>query len=86
MFRTYFKYSSPIDMYKNLNESINTKRHKIQTKSIKNALTHLKKDSESAPKVDINKIEQNNKIIDTVELILYFNGKDQKGSVLKILT
>ena len=41
LFRKYFEYSSPVDMYKNLNESINTKRNKIQTKSIKNKLTNF---------------------------------------------
>ena len=29
LFRKYFKYSSPVDMYKNLNESINSERNKI---------------------------------------------------------
>ena len=31
LFKRYFKYSSPVDIYKNLNESINTERNKIQT-------------------------------------------------------
>ena len=39
LFRKYFEYLSPVDMYKNLIESINSKRNKIQTESIKNALT-----------------------------------------------
>ena len=43
LLRKYFEYSSTVDMYKNLNESINTKRSKIQTKSIKNELINLKK-------------------------------------------
>ena len=30
LFRKYLKYSSPVDVYKNLNESINTERNKIQ--------------------------------------------------------
>ena len=30
LFRKYFKYSSPVDMYKNLNKSVNTERNKIQ--------------------------------------------------------
>ena len=44
LFKRYFKYSSPTDIYKNLNESINTERNKIQTESINNnVLTNLKK-------------------------------------------
>ena len=78
LFRKYFKYSSPVDMYKNLNESINTERNKIQTESIKNALIDLKKDTENVPKVDVNKTGENNKIIDTVKLILYFNEKKSR--------
>ena len=31
LFKRYFKYSSRVDIYKNLNESINTERNKIQT-------------------------------------------------------
>ena len=31
LFRKYFECLSPLDMYKNLNESINTERNKIQT-------------------------------------------------------
>ena len=66
-------------MYKYLNKSINTERNKIQTKPIKNALTDLKKDVENKPKDNANKIEVNNKIIDIVEHIFYFNEGNQKG-------
>ena len=31
-------------------------------------------------KDDVDKIEKMNKIVDTVELILYFNNKSQEGS------
>ena len=34
----------------------------------------------------MDKIEKMNKIADIVELILYFNNEDQKGTGLKILT
>ena len=73
-------------MYKNLNESINTERNKIQTESIKNALTILKKDTENTTKNNANKTEENKKIIDIVEHILYFNEKNQQRNGLKILT
>ena len=73
-------------MYKNLNDSINTERNKIQTESIKNAFTNFKKDTENTPKDNANKTEENKKIIDIVEHILYFNEENQQGSGLKILT
>ena len=73
-------------MYKNLNDSINTERNKIQTESIKNAFTNFKKDTGNTPKDNANKIEENKKIIDIVEHILYFNEENQQGSGLEILT
>ena len=44
------------------------------------------KNIENAYKDDLDNIEKMNKIADIVELILYFNNKDQEGSGLKILT
>ena len=86
LFRKYFKYLSPVHMYKNLNELINTDANKAQANSIKSALTDLKKDTENRLKDNANKIEENNKIIDIVEHNLYFNEKNQKVQGLKILT
>ena len=86
LFRKHFKYSSPVDMYKNLNKLVNTERNKTQTKSIKNALIDLDKDVGNTPKCNANKNEKNNKRIDIVEHILYFNEENQKGQGLKILT
>ena len=37
-------------------------------------------------KDDVDKIEEMNKVMDIVELVLYFNTKDQQGGNLKILT
>ena len=86
LFRKYFEYISPVDMYKNLIESINIKRNKIQTESIKNTLTNLKKDTpKNTPKDNANEIEENKKITDIVEHILYFNEENQQGSGLNIL-
>ena len=52
---------------------------------INNALINLKKDTENTPKDNTNKIEENNRIIDIVEHILYSNEKNQESG-LKILT
>ena len=75
-------------MYKVLNETKNKERNKTQVDLIKSALTDLKKDTENTSKGDVNKIEENDKVMDIVEHIIYFNDqdKDQQGQGLKILT
>ena len=75
-------------MYKVLNETNNTERNKTQVDLIKSALTDLKKDTENTSKGDVNKIEENDKVMDIVEHIIYFNDqdKDQQGQGLKIIT
>ena len=71
-----------------MNETKNTERNKTQVDLIKSALTDLKKDTENTSKGDVNKIEENDKVMDIVEHIIYFNDqdKDQEGQGLKILT
>ena len=86
LFSKYFKYLSPSNLYKTLNEPINTDRNKILVNLIKSALTDLKKDVGNTLKDNANKIEENNKIIDIIEYILYLNEENQKGQGLKILT
>ena len=58
LFRKFFMYLSSVDMCKNLNESINTEKKKIQTKSIKNALTDLKKTMKIHLKIIQTKLER----------------------------
>ena len=80
-------------MYKQLNEE-DTENNQVKVDFIKDDMTQKmfyqkktlsKKDIENASKDDVDKIEKMNKIADIVELILYFNSKDQEGSGLKIL-
>ena len=74
-------------MYNSLSDTKNTAKHNIQVNLIKSGLIDLKKDNGNASKNDVNKIEEMNKIADTVELILYFNNHDdQQGEGIKILT
>ena len=54
--------------------------------NIKNSLVNLIKIFESTPKSDAEQIEMLIKIMDIVELILYFNNEDQQWGSLKILT
>ena len=85
LFKAYFiDYQSPSNMYKKLSE---TKGAVIEVRvdSIKKVLSKLKTIIEYAPKDDAFKIEENEKIVDIVERILYFNQLNQSGQGLKIL-
>ena len=54
--------------------------------SIKKVLSKLQRIIDYTPKDDAAKIEMNEKIIEIVERILYFNQLNQAGKGLKILT
>ena len=86
MFKEYFTiYQSPSDMYKKLCKT-EGKKNKDQVYLIKEMLNTMK---EAIKNVSENKkleIEENEKIINFVERILYFNHLDQSGKGLKILT
>ena len=85
LLKAYFiDYQSPSNMYKKLSE---TKGAVIEVRvdSIKKVLSKLKTIIEYAPKDDAFKIEENEKIVDIVERILYFNQLNQSGQGLKIL-
>ena len=86
LFRNYFGYLSPSNMYKALGNTKSTERNKAQVDLIKDRLTNLKRNTENTPKSDVEQIEMLTKIRDVDELILYFNNENQKGSGLKILT
>ena len=49
-------------------------------------MTWLIKKKGNESKDDVDKIEEMNKMADIIELIIYFNNKDQEGSGLKIST
>ena len=66
-------------MYKTLNKSINTDQNKIQVNLSKIASTDSKKGFENTPKDNANKIEENIKINDIVQHILYLNEENKKG-------
>ena len=66
-------------MYNTLSDTKNTERHNIQVNLIKSSLINLKEDTENTSKDDVNKIEEMNKIVNIVELILYFNEENQQG-------
>ena len=49
-------------------------------------MTWLIKKKGNGSKDDVDKIEEMNKMADIIELIIYFNNKDQEESGLKIST
>ena len=83
MFQYYFsKYQNPSDMYKKLCETKGINENQVYL--IKEILDKIKKYNKN-PKEYV--IEGNEKIINIVEHILYFNQlEQQKGEGLKILT
>ena len=62
------------------------KKNEDQVYSINKVLNKMKKTIENVPENKRFKIEENEKIINIVERILYFNQLDQSGRRLKILT
>ena len=75
-------FQSPRDMYKNLRKT-EGKKNEDQVYAIKKVLDRIKK----APENKKSKIEKNEKVINIVDNILYFNQlEQQKGEGLKILT
>ena len=54
--------------------------------SINKKLTKLKNIVKNVPKDDVSRVEENEKIIDTVERILELNNEKKQGGGLKILT
>ena len=62
------------------------KKNEDQVYSINKVLNKMKKTIENVPENKRFKIEENEKIINIVERILYFNQLDQSGRGLKILT
>ena len=83
LFKNYFTtYQSPSDIYKKLRKT-EGKKNEDQVYAIKKVLDRIKK----APENKKSKIEKNEKVINIVDNILYFNQlEQQKGEGLKILT
>ena len=85
MFKNYFaNYQSPSDMYKSLRDT-KGKKNENQVHLIKEIINWLKETIKNMFKDELPRVE-NEKIIDIVERILYFNQLEQQGSDLKILT
>ena len=85
LFKAYFTdYQSSSSMYKKLSETKGAV-NELRRESIKKVLGKLQRINDYTPKDDADKIKKNEKIIDIVERILYFNQLNQSGQGLKIL-
>ena len=86
LFKEYFtNYQSPSDMYKKLRMT-EGERNEDQIYVIKKVLDKMKKTIKNVPENRTFKIEDNKKIINIVERIVYLNQLYQSGKRLKILT
>ena len=86
LFNEYFtNYRSPSDMYKKL-LATKGERNEDQVYVIKKVLNKMKKNIKNVPENRTFKIEDNKKIINIVERIVYLNQLYQSGKRLKILT
>ena len=86
MFKEYFtNYQSPSDMYKKSRQTEGT-RNGNRLYLIKQVLNKMKKVTENVSGNKTFKIEENEKITNIAERILYFNQLNQQGNGLKILT
>ena len=72
-------------MYKNLGET-KVKENEEKVYSIKEILHKIKNKIKNVPENKISMIEGNEKRINIVERILYFNQLEQPGLELKIIT
>ena len=79
LFKEYFEYSSPSDMYKNLNTTTNIEKSKTKLNKTKNDLANLMVDIENNPTNNANKTKNRNNMVEIVELILNINQLNQEG-------
>ena len=86
LLKEYFtNYQSSSHMYKEL-RMIEGTRNENQVYLIKEVLNEMKKANKNVPENKTFMIEENEKIINIVEGIIYFNQLDQSGKGQKILT
>ena len=85
LFKKYFtNYQSPSDTYKKLRET-EGERNENQVYLVKLGLDRMKKGMENVSENRKFMTEENEKIIEIVEGILYFNRLDQSRQGLKVL-
>ena len=73
LFREYFEYLSPTDMYKNLNKTAGSEENKAPVDTIKDRFPYLMEEFKRIPQVMQKKNNSRNNMFNIVELILEFN-------------
>ena len=58
LFKNYFEYLSPSDMYKNLNETRNMEQNKVLVNMIRKSLAGLIEKFKSSPTSNAKKLKQ----------------------------
>ena len=71
LFRDYFEYSSPSNMYKNLNKITNKEKNRDQVNMIKNSITNLMEELKKRPTSNAIKIKNRNSMVEIVERIFF---------------
>ena len=85
LFKEYFEYSSPSNMYKNLNTTTDIEENKTKVNKIKDYLSDWMMKFKQNPTNNAKKKNRNrNNVVEIVELILKFNQLEQERSGLKI--
>ena len=82
LFREYFEYLSPSDMYKNLNKTIGSEETKAQVNAIKDRLANLMEAFKISPTSNTKRIRNINHMLGIVERILEFNQLNQKVDII----
>ena len=70
LFKKYFVYSSPSNLYKNLNKTRGSEENKAQVNAIKDKLAKLIEAIKRSPTSDVKKIENRNNMLKIVKRIL----------------
>ena len=87
LFKEYFEYSSPSNMYKNLNTTTDIEENKTKVNKIKDYLSDWMMKFKQNPTNNAKKKNRNrNNVVEIVELILKFNQLEQERSGLEIWT
>ena len=88
LFKEYFEYSSPSNMYKNLNTTTDIEENKTKVNKIKDYLSDWMMKFKHNPTNNAKKKKNRNRnnVVEIVELILKFNQLEQERSGLKIWT
>ena len=85
LFKNYFKFQRPSDMFKNLYQTNDIEKNSKLVSVIFSGLKDLKEEIKEMSEEE-KEIEKPDKIVEIVREILKFNKQNQEGKGIKILT